>query len=95
MAQDPDSILDRPDMTYVSYSTSAPTDTPDIPVDLRGFESNVRICSWSTGLFTVLGLVLEVIGVRITGKNSSVWQWITIGFQVRNRQEAVLLLIYN
>ena len=95
MAQDPDFILDRPDMTCVSYSTSAPTDTPDIPVDLRGFESNVRICSWSTGLFTVLGLILEAIGVRVAGKNCSIWQWVTIGFQVSNRPEAVLLLTYN
>jgi hypothetical protein len=66
----------------ISYEITDITDTPDIPVDLKGFEWNVAKCKACLGLVSFLGVLAEVFLETGANQRLSAWGYATLGLQV-------------
>lgn len=72
----PTSILDQ---------SSTVTDTPDIPVDLEGYERNVKTRKVAVGIFSALGLLVTgaiIAKHPINRKGGLVAEWVNVVFLV-------------
>jgi hypothetical protein len=69
----------------LSYQSNIITDTPDIPVDVNGYERNVKTRKAAVGIFSVLGLLISgaiIAKHPASRKADAMCQWIDVGFQV-------------
>lgn len=69
----------------LSYQSSIITDTPDIPVDVKGYERNVKTRKAVVGIFSVLGLLAGgavIVKHPAPRKADATCQWVDLGFQV-------------
>jgi hypothetical protein len=66
----------------ISYEITDVTDTPDIPVDLKGFEWNVAKCKACVGLSSFLGVLSEVFLETGANQRLSAWGYATLCLQV-------------
>lgn len=73
---------DSPTLVPISYRTTNITDTPDIPVDLKGVERNILKCRICFGLSSLLGILSEVVFDTDVNRRRSAWGSASLGLQV-------------
>jgi hypothetical protein len=93
----PQASQQYPRLVPISYHRSIITDTPDIPVDLPGYERNVKKCKALIGIFIILSILSNaaIIATSVPSGAShalGLWEGLNWGFQVRIAPFQSLLL---
>ena len=77
-----ESSLDPTNLVAIPYWSTSISDTPDIPVDVKGFERNVLKCKICLGLSSLLGILSEVVFVTDVSRIRSSWGTASLGLEV-------------
>lgn len=83
-----------PRLVPISYHSATITDTPDIPVDLKGYERNVTKCKAFVGVFSLVGIftngaILRSYSKRLRGQ--VLWEGVDLAFEVSIQPAACAL----